>query len=203
MERMQEMKQNHYGTYNEVTDEKEVVRITACVFLTRNLSLNPGLISEWVPLLRHEPRCVVHFYHPNFKRCEIMDKHLAVCLSWCFSHHTWLFALENRSQIFQHEVLPRLRWKYPVACRETRHKGPTLCDMLCERCHKRSVGIFDYVYWSFSLSWSQAWWGSRNLGTTMRSQRQHSNWGYLFVVRSSPGVYIVEFGTKAVIRCDP
>lgn len=31
MERMQEMKQNHYGTYNEVTDEKEVVRITACV----------------------------------------------------------------------------------------------------------------------------------------------------------------------------
>lgn len=27
---------------------------------------------------RREPRCVVHFYHPNFKRCEIMDKHLAV-----------------------------------------------------------------------------------------------------------------------------
>ena len=27
---------------------------------------------------RHEPKCVVHFYHSNFKRCEIMDKHLAV-----------------------------------------------------------------------------------------------------------------------------
>jgi len=24
----------------------------------------------------HEPRCVIHFYHSNFKRCEIMDKHL-------------------------------------------------------------------------------------------------------------------------------
>jgi hypothetical protein len=27
---------------------------------------------------RREPRCVVHFYHSNFKRCEIMDKHLTV-----------------------------------------------------------------------------------------------------------------------------
>lgn len=31
-----------------------------------------------------------------------------------------------------------------MACRETRHKGFTLCNMLCERRHKRSVGIFDY-----------------------------------------------------------
>ena len=29
---------------------------------------------------RHEPKCVIHFYHSKFKRCEIMDKHLAV--SW-------------------------------------------------------------------------------------------------------------------------
>ncbi|EEB90436.1 hypothetical protein MPER_11357 [Moniliophthora perniciosa FA553] len=54
MDRMQQMKDNHYGKYTEITDEKEVVRVTA-----------------------NEPRCVVHFYHTNFKRCEIMDKHLA------------------------------------------------------------------------------------------------------------------------------
>ena len=28
---------------------------------------------------RREHRSVVHFYHSNFKRCELMDKHLAVC----------------------------------------------------------------------------------------------------------------------------
>ncbi|KAL0573013.1 hypothetical protein V5O48_008959 [Marasmius crinis-equi] len=54
MEKIQHMKNNEYGKYTEITDEKEVVRITA-----------------------HEPRVVVHFYHTKFKRCEIMDKHLA------------------------------------------------------------------------------------------------------------------------------
>ncbi|KAH9482584.1 Thioredoxin domain-containing protein plp1 [Psilocybe cubensis] len=54
MERMKHKKANHYGEYTEITDEKEVVQVSA-----------------------REPRCVVHFYHTKFKRCEIMDKHLA------------------------------------------------------------------------------------------------------------------------------
>jgi len=54
MERMKHMRENNYGTYSEITDEREVVRVSA-----------------------HEPRCVIHFYHSKFKRCEIMDKHLA------------------------------------------------------------------------------------------------------------------------------
>ena len=27
---------------------------------------------------RNKPRCVIHFFHHKFKRCEIMDKHLSV-----------------------------------------------------------------------------------------------------------------------------
>ncbi|KZV76132.1 thioredoxin-like protein [Peniophora sp. CONT] len=54
MERVTQMKQESHGKYTEVTDEKEVIRITA-----------------------NEPRCIVHFYHSNFRRCEIMDKHLS------------------------------------------------------------------------------------------------------------------------------
>ncbi|TRM67683.1 thioredoxin-like protein [Schizophyllum amplum] len=54
MERIKQMQENRYGQYAEITDEKEVIRATA-----------------------REPRCVVHFYHSNFKRCAIMDKHLA------------------------------------------------------------------------------------------------------------------------------
>lgn len=30
------------------------------------------------PTYSNEPRCVIHFFHRDFKRCEIMDKHLAV-----------------------------------------------------------------------------------------------------------------------------
>ncbi|KAK0468158.1 thioredoxin-like protein [Desarmillaria tabescens] len=54
MDKMQAMKQNQHGSYTEIFDEKEVIRVTA-----------------------QEPKSVVHFYHSNFKRCEIMDKHLA------------------------------------------------------------------------------------------------------------------------------
>ncbi|KAF8812554.1 thioredoxin-like protein [Phlegmacium glaucopus] len=54
MENVKQMKENEHGRYTEITDEKEVVRVSA-----------------------HEPRCVIHFYHSKFKRCEIMDKHLA------------------------------------------------------------------------------------------------------------------------------
>ncbi|PPR07207.1 hypothetical protein CVT26_012640 [Gymnopilus dilepis] len=53
MERLEHVRKNQYGRYSEITDEKEVVHVSA-----------------------REPRCVVHFYHPNFKRCAVMDKHL-------------------------------------------------------------------------------------------------------------------------------
>ncbi|KAF9534202.1 thioredoxin-like protein [Crepidotus variabilis] len=53
MDRMKNMKENQHGKYTEVIDEKEVIRASA-----------------------REPRCVIHFYHSNFQRCEIMDRHL-------------------------------------------------------------------------------------------------------------------------------
>ncbi|KAJ8457089.1 hypothetical protein ONZ51_g11737 [Trametes cubensis] len=54
MEQLQQMKSDGHGQYREVTDEKEVIRLSA-----------------------HKPRCVIHFFHHKFKRCEIMDKHLS------------------------------------------------------------------------------------------------------------------------------
>jgi len=54
MERLQKMKNTGHGKYEELSDEKAVVRTSA-----------------------HEPRCIIHFYHTKFRRCEIMDKHLA------------------------------------------------------------------------------------------------------------------------------
>ncbi|TFY82210.1 hypothetical protein EWM64_g1804 [Hericium alpestre] len=54
IERVQQMRQELHGKYSEITDEKQVIRTSA-----------------------NEQRCVIHFYHSNFQRCEIMDKHLA------------------------------------------------------------------------------------------------------------------------------
>jgi len=54
LERAKKMQENSHGRYTEIMDEKELIRLSS-----------------------REPRCVIHFYHSKFKRCEIMDKHLA------------------------------------------------------------------------------------------------------------------------------
>ena len=42
-----------FGTYNQITDEKRLMEITTSV-----------------------KKCIVHFYKPDFNRCRIMDGHL-------------------------------------------------------------------------------------------------------------------------------
>ncbi|KAI0736172.1 GTPase inhibitor [Fomitopsis betulina] len=54
MQRLQEMKSSGHGRYEEIVDEKDVIRVTA-----------------------NEKRCIIHFFHTDFKRCQIMDQHLA------------------------------------------------------------------------------------------------------------------------------
>ncbi|KAF7292367.1 hypothetical protein HMN09_01220800 [Mycena chlorophos] len=72
MEQLHEMKDNKHGQYSEITDEKEVVR--ACA---------------------REKKAVVHFYHSNFKRCEIMDKHLAKIAPKYFDTRFFRVFVEN------------------------------------------------------------------------------------------------------------
>ncbi|KAG0080036.1 hypothetical protein BGZ93_007011 [Podila epicladia] len=47
------MMENEHGIYKDVTDEKEVMDITT-----------------------KAKHCVIHFYHSDFRRCMIVDKHL-------------------------------------------------------------------------------------------------------------------------------
>ncbi|KAH8552698.1 thioredoxin-like protein [Umbelopsis sp. PMI_123] len=51
--RRQNMIENDHGTYEEISKEKEVMKLTTS--------------SKYV---------VVHFFHKDFRRCDIMDKHL-------------------------------------------------------------------------------------------------------------------------------
>ncbi|KAG9299885.1 hypothetical protein G9A89_005414 [Geosiphon pyriformis] len=53
MGKLQEMQQHDHGTLTEISSEKEVLNITTST--------------------KH---CVVHFFHKEFRRCQIMDKHL-------------------------------------------------------------------------------------------------------------------------------
>ncbi|CAG8648769.1 9805_t:CDS:2, partial [Funneliformis mosseae] len=54
MTKLQEMRQNDHGSYVEIATEKEVL----------NISTNTKL-------------CVVHFFHKEFRRCQIVDKHIS------------------------------------------------------------------------------------------------------------------------------
>ncbi|CAO3672493.1 unnamed protein product [Umbelopsis ramanniana] len=53
VERRQNMIENDHGAYEEISTEKEVMKLTTT--------------SKYV---------VVHFFHKDFRRCDIMDKHL-------------------------------------------------------------------------------------------------------------------------------
>ncbi|KAI9204973.1 thioredoxin-like protein [Polychytrium aggregatum] len=55
VERLQEMKNNAHGTYENITSEKEVL--------------------ETCTKTKH---VIVHFYHKEFRRCQIVDKHLEI-----------------------------------------------------------------------------------------------------------------------------
>ncbi|CAG8446215.1 13564_t:CDS:2 [Acaulospora morrowiae] len=53
MTELQELHQKGHGSYTEISSEKEVIEITTSTKL-----------------------CVVHYFHKEFRRCQIMDKHL-------------------------------------------------------------------------------------------------------------------------------
>jgi len=60
--KIRDQRENDHGRYTEIFDEKEVVRVSA-----------------------NEKRCVIHFYHRNFQRCKVMDKHLEALAPKYFS----------------------------------------------------------------------------------------------------------------------
>ncbi|PCH41115.1 thioredoxin-like protein [Wolfiporia cocos MD-104 SS10] len=72
MERLQELRTSGHGRYEEMVDEKEVVRTSA-----------------------KEARCVIHFYHNDFKRCKIMDKHLTALAPKYFNTRFLRVFVEN------------------------------------------------------------------------------------------------------------
>jgi len=55
MDNLNEMKLNRHGTYEEIKSEKEVLNITT-----------------------KEKKVVAHFFHKDFRRCQILDGHLEV-----------------------------------------------------------------------------------------------------------------------------
>jgi len=53
LDHKRDLREIDHGKYTELIDEPEVIRTSA-----------------------NEKLCVIHFYHRNFQRCKIMDKHL-------------------------------------------------------------------------------------------------------------------------------
>ncbi|TFK75794.1 thioredoxin-like protein [Pluteus cervinus] len=85
-EAMRKLKESQHGHYSELFDEKEAMQICA-----------------------KEPRCVVHFYHKDFKRCEIVDKHLSSLAPKYFNTRFFRVLAENVPWLVQKlsiKVLP-------------------------------------------------------------------------------------------------
>ncbi|CAG8457656.1 5264_t:CDS:2 [Dentiscutata heterogama] len=70
--KLQEMRQNEHGSYTEISEEKEILKITTTTKL-----------------------CVVHFFHKEFRRCQIMDKHLTTISAHHFKTRFVKINVEN------------------------------------------------------------------------------------------------------------
>lgn len=68
MERVRDMRESNHGRYTEILDEKEAIQTSAYAFLF--------LVAHTLTQTSKENLCVIHFYHRDFQRCKIMDKHL-------------------------------------------------------------------------------------------------------------------------------
>jgi len=55
MTKAKNMREADHGKLTEITDEKQVIKASA-----------------------NEDRCIIHFYHRNFMRCDLMNKHLEI-----------------------------------------------------------------------------------------------------------------------------
>ncbi|KZW04073.1 thioredoxin-like protein [Exidia glandulosa HHB12029] len=86
MERVRDMRESNHGRYTEIFDEKEVIQTSA-----------------------KENLCVIHFYHRDFQRCRIMDKHLEAIAPKYFSTRFIRVCVENVPWLvdkLQVQVLP-------------------------------------------------------------------------------------------------
>lgn len=48
--------------------------VVCCFFVCRTIEVE----KKFLDLTTSENRCVVHFFHPDFRRCAIVDMHLEV-----------------------------------------------------------------------------------------------------------------------------
>ena len=73
MIKAQETANSSHGSYDNILSEKEVLSITTSV-----------------------DKCIVHFYHKKFKRCQIMDRHLGVSIKFISNFHMMLIIWDFR-----------------------------------------------------------------------------------------------------------
>jgi thioredoxin-like negative regulator of GroEL len=80
------MKQRNHGIYDIITSEKEILKITTSTKF-----------------------CVVHFFHKEFRRCQIMDKHLMTIARKHFKTRFVKIDVENASFLVEKlkiQILP-------------------------------------------------------------------------------------------------
>lgn len=91
---------------------------------------------------RKEKKCVIHFYHKDFKRCEIMSQHLEVIYSLIgLKPLSEMHILIDHLQKILLNAFPEgFRGERPLACREIRNQGVALRYLFHRWCFQGPVG---------------------------------------------------------------
>jgi hypothetical protein len=76
--------------------------IPFCYIYTSSSHFNRDIekVEDFLSLTTSEDKCVVHFYHEDFRRCAIMDGHLEVSLhSYDVTQLIFMFAFSSKNKI--------------------------------------------------------------------------------------------------------
>ena len=140
MEELKRLKESGHGRYDEIVDEKLVLRTTVCVrWHARRI-----LSSDCDTIHSSESRCVVHFYHSNFRRCKIMDKHLEVSQTQPLMILLTSIGLhiETGTKVLPHAFHSRLRGECAFPRHKIRCQGSSRSVHLHRRHLQRQVGDY-------------------------------------------------------------
>lgn len=82
---------------------------------------------------RKEPYVIIHFFHPDFERCHIMDSRLTVRKTLDESQRLVSDSTANGPVIPQYPVRPSFRRRLVIPSRQIRGQGPALCHVFRTR----------------------------------------------------------------------
>ena len=106
----------------------------------KSLFFSSHILSDNYHSGRREKYCVIHFYHTKFKRCQIMDNHLSVCMM-CSTLYLSNQNIDHRAALLQNALYSSICRECPVVSRKARNQSPPMRHMFHRRRFEGTVSF--------------------------------------------------------------